>query len=147
MTIIKSEIQEPPVACIPGGVPSDKRERWIKAATEIYDSVQEVKELPNGYSLRLPNDQATLLLLAEYVSLDRLCCEFVNWNIEVERAKGPIWLHLSGGHGVKGYFKSGFESITLLREDVARAAGFNVSNRKPWSMPENPSKPLNTLKG
>lgn len=146
MKNIETEMQEPPVACVPGGVAADKRERWIKVATEVYDTVQEVKELPNGYSLRLPNDQAMLILLAEYVSLDRLCCEFVNWNIEVERARGPVWLHLTGGRGVKEYFKTGFESIVLLREEVARAAGFDTSNRKPWSMPVNPAQPLHTLK-
>jgi hypothetical protein len=108
----------------------------MKVATEIYNLVDLVKELPNGYSLRLPNDQATLVLLAEYVSLDRLCCGFVTWNIEVERARGPVWLHLTGGQGTKEYFRSGFESIVLLREEVAKAAGFDTSKRKPWSMPK-----------
>lgn len=146
MKNIETEIPEPPVACVPGGVPVDKRERWIEMATEIYASVLEVKDLPNGYSLRLPNDPTSLILIAEYVSLDRLCCEFVNWNIEVERSKGPVWLHLTGGRGVKEYFKTGFESITLLREEVARAAGFDTSNRKPWSMPVDPTQPLHTFK-
>ena len=70
------------------------------------------------------------------MSLDRLCCGFVNWNIEVERAGGPVWLHLTGGPGAKEYFRTGFESTTLLREEVAGAAGFDTSKRKPWSMPK-----------
>lgn len=136
MKNIKAQLQEPPIACDPHGIPAGKRERWLKAGTEIYNAVDLVKELPNGYSLRLPNDQATLILLAEYVSLDRLCCGFVNWNIEVERGGGPVWLHLTGGPGTKEYFRSGFESIVLLREEVAWAAGFDISKRKPWSMPK-----------
>ena len=140
MKNVETEVQEPPVACEPHGVPVDKRERWLKVGPEVYNAVDLVKELSNGYSLRLPNDQAMLILLAEYVSLDRLCCGFVNWNIEVERAGGPVWLHLTGGQGVKEYFKIAFESITLLREEVARTAGLDTSKRKPWSMPA-PGKP------
>lgn len=132
----ETQLQEPPIACEPHGVPAEKRERWLKTGTDIYNAVEFVRELPNGYSLRLPNDQATLILLAEYVSLDRLCCAFVNWNIEVECARGPVWLHLTGAPGSKEYFRTGFESTTLLREEVARAAGFDTSKRKPWTMPK-----------
>src|SRR5688572_25549603 len=101
MENIEALVPEPPVACQPQGVPAEKGERWLEIGMKVYQAVELVKELPNGYSMRLPNDQATLILLAEYVSLDRLCCEFVNWNIEVERAKGPVWLHLTGGQGTK----------------------------------------------
>lgn len=141
MKNVEAEVKEPPVACQPQGVPVDKRERWLEVGMKVYHAVELVKELPNGYSLRLPNDQTTLILLAEYVSLDRLCCEFVNWNIEVERAKGPVWLHLTGGQGTKEYFKIGFETVEMLRAEVAIAAGFDISKRKPFSMPkpENPA--------
>lgn len=129
--------QDPPIACIPSGVPADTRKRWLETGTRVYDSVIEVKELPNGYSLLLPNDQEMILTTAEYISLDRLCCAFVNWRIELESSGGPMWLHVTGGDGAKEYFRNGFETTTLLKEEVARAAGFNTSQRKAWNIPEN----------
>ena len=66
-------------------------------------SVQELRELPDGYALRLPGETSTLLLAAELIALERLCCPFLKFGIEIESRQGPIWVQLTGPDGVKPF--------------------------------------------
>jgi hypothetical protein len=117
------------LACTPDGVPVDKRERWFDIGMQVYAAVEEVQELPDGYACRLPNDAATLIKAAEYVSLDRLCCTFARWSLVVEPNGGPIWLHITGPEGAKALTRMTFETTTMLREEVAAAAGLSIAAR------------------
>lgn len=117
------------IACTPDAVPADKRDRWMETGLQVYAAVLQVQELPDGYACRLPGDPAMLLLAAEYVGLDRLCCAFLRWTLVIEADGGPLWLQLTGGEGVKEYLRSSFETTTLVNESVAKAAGFSVASR------------------
>lgn len=117
------------IACVPGAIPADKRERWMATGQQVYAAVLQVQELPDGYTCRLPGDSAMLLLAAEYVGLDRLCCTFLRWTLRIEPNGGPLWLHLTGSEGVKEYLRSAFETTSLLNESVAKAAGFSILSR------------------
>lgn len=118
------------IACTPGAVPAAKRDRWMATGQRVYGAVLQVQELPDGYTCQLPDDPAMLLLAAEYVGLDRLCCTFLRWTLQIEPNGGPLWLQLTGGEGVKEYLRSAFETTTLLNESVAKAAGFSILSRK-----------------
>jgi hypothetical protein len=111
------------IACNPSAIPAAKREQWAETGKQVYAAVQEVQELPDGYGFRLPADSATLLNVAEYLTNERLCCEFLRFTVEVEPQRGPCWLRLTGGEGVKEYVRSVFETNSLLNESVAMAAG------------------------
>jgi len=129
------------IACTPDAVPADQRERWMQVGMQVYAAVEEIQELPDGYRLRLPNDAATLIKAAEYVSLDRLCCTFLRWSrvVEPHGDGGALWLHLSGSEEIKAYLHSNFEAINLISESVALAAGFSVSSREVWVHPSDPT--------
>ena len=73
---------------------------------------------------------ASLQLVAEYVSRDRLCCAFLQWEIIVTQAGGPIWLYLRGPEGTKDFLRRAMEESTLLPVRVAKAAGFSTSERE-----------------
>jgi hypothetical protein len=135
----KSTPSEVVIACTPDNVPVEKRERWFEVGKEVYAMVQEVRELRDGYACLLPGDSATLIKAAEYVSLDRMCCQFVRWSLVIEPNGGPLWLHLTGPEGTKEYTRTTFETTPLLQESVARAAGFSTSGRMPWVHPSNPA--------
>src|SRR5688572_13817364 len=93
------------IACTPDNVPTDQRARWMEVGMQVYGAVEEVRELSDGYAMRLPNDAATLIKTAEYVSLDRMCCQFVQWSIVVDPNHGPVWLHVAGSEGAKEYLR------------------------------------------
>ena len=92
-------------------------------------AVQEVQERPDGYAFRLPTDSEMLLLVAEDLNMERLCCPFLRFTLEIEPNGGPFWLRFTGGEGVKEFLRMSFESSNLLNEQVAQAAGFSIASR------------------
>jgi hypothetical protein len=117
------------IACIPDAIPAAKRERWLHVATRMYTAVEEVQELPDGYAFRLPSDTEMLLIVAEDLNYDRLCCPFIRYTLDIEPNEGPFWLRFTGGEGVKEFLRMSFESSNLLTEQVAQAAGFSIAGR------------------
>jgi hypothetical protein len=43
--------------------------------------------------------------LGDWVALERRCCPFFGFAIEVEPDGGPIWLSLTGDEGVKDFIR------------------------------------------
>jgi hypothetical protein len=125
------------VACTPDAIPREKHERWIEVGKQFYGSVMEVRELPDGYACRIPSDVDMLLLTAEYISFDRLCCAFLSWKLVIEPNSGPVWLHITGNQDAKTLTRIGFETTNMLNIEVARAAGFDVSSRTDVYAPGN----------
>src|SRR5262249_9131057 len=112
-----------PLACDPSAIAPEKRERWTSVVKHLYRLVEEVKELPQGYAFRLPTTEAVLMLAAEEINFERLCCSFLSFELEVEPNHGSTWLRMIGGNAAKEFLRLGFESGDLLRDEVARAAG------------------------
>jgi hypothetical protein len=121
---------EAPIACTPNAIPAEQKARWFEAAKAFYASIEELRELPDGYACRLPIIDGTLTRAAEYVSLDRLCCRFVTWHLRVEPDGGPLWLWITGPAGTKELMRSCFESMNLVGEDVLAAAGIKLNARQ-----------------
>jgi hypothetical protein len=88
--------------------------------------LQEIQELPNGWAWRLPSTPEILMLLAEDLNMERLCCPFVHYTLEIGPNHAPFWLYWTGGDGVKEFLWMGFESVNLFDPQVAKAAGLNV---------------------
>ena len=118
------------VACTPGEIPPEKKQRWVALGVQVYAAVDKLEELPDGYAFRLPNDAATFVTTAEYITLDRLCCEFLCWELRSEPSGGPVWLRLTGPEGTKALLRSTLETIDLVPERVVRAAGLPVAARR-----------------
>ena len=70
---------------------------------KLFRSVHKLCELPDGYAFELPNESDVLITVAQFVALERLCCPFFGFGIEVEREGGPVWLSLTGREGVKPF--------------------------------------------
>lgn len=95
-----------PFACKMDAIEADKRPQHIATAKHLFSSISEIKELSNGYAFRLSNESEVLLKVAEFISLERLCCPFFDFTLEVEREGGSIWLHLTGREGVKPFIRA-----------------------------------------
>lgn len=120
--------ENPPLACVPNAVPADQQEHWVKElAPKLYGAVQEIKELPNGWAWRLPSTSEILLLVAQDLNIERLCCPFVNYTLEIEPNKGPFWLRMTGGEGVKEFLRIGYEEGgKYFDAQVIQAAGIDI---------------------
>jgi hypothetical protein len=120
--------QNQPIVCDPNALTADQQEYWVKEIVpKLYEQVQEIQELPNGWVWRLPSTPEVLTLVAEDLNMERLCCPFVNYTLEIEPNHGPFWLRMTGGEGVKEFLKMAFESANYFNPQVAKAAGLDIS--------------------
>jgi hypothetical protein len=95
--------KESPFACDMTAIAADQRGPHLAAIDKLFHAVQSFRELPNGYSFRLPNASEALLTAAEFITLERLCCPFFGFRLEIEREGGAVWLSLTGREGVKPF--------------------------------------------
>lgn len=99
-------VQESPFACNMSAIPPEERGRHIAAIEAVFGAVEEVRELPDGYSFRLANDAALLLKVADFLVKERLCCPFFGFALRIEPEGGPVWLSLTGREEVKPFIQA-----------------------------------------
>jgi hypothetical protein len=63
--------------------------------------------MSNGYSFRLP--PGTLLTVARWVALERKCCPFFTFQVELAGDEGPLWLRITGSDGIKAFIRAEFQ--------------------------------------
>jgi hypothetical protein len=97
---------ESPFACNMEAIKSDQRQQHIATAGQLFRAVKSIQELQDGYAFHLPDESDTLQLVTEFISLERLCCPFFGFRIEIEPEGGAIWLQLTGREGVKPFIKA-----------------------------------------
>jgi hypothetical protein len=96
---------ESPIACNLNALDREQRRRHQSLSAQLRAAVQETRELPDGYSFRLPSDEATIQRTAEWIVLERRCCPFIAFGLEAGRENGPLWLSLTGREGIKPFLK------------------------------------------
>ena len=92
-----------PIACNVSPFSPAERRRWEELGRTWRTKVREVRELPGGYALRIPPDAASILAAAEWMALDRVCCPFMAFALEIEAEGRGVWLRLTGRSGVKEF--------------------------------------------
>jgi hypothetical protein len=88
------------IACNFGAIAADERLPHANIAEEIFQAVQEIKELDEGYGFRLPLENSMLFKLSEWISKERLCCPFFSFRLEIGQ---ELWLSILGSDEVKAY--------------------------------------------
>ncbi len=101
-----------PIACELTAIPASEREQHSATSGQIFRAAQEVVELPDGYAFHFNNEPGMFMTLASFVENERLCCPFFRFVLEVEPDGGPLWLHLTGGEGVKEFEKAMFVDLS-----------------------------------
>ena len=94
---------ESPFACDMTAIAPEQRGAHLATIERLFRSVEAIRDLPNGYAFQLSNESDILRLAAEFVTLERLCCPFFGFTIEVEREGGAVCLSLTGREGVKPF--------------------------------------------
>jgi hypothetical protein len=59
------------------------------------------QELTDGYVFRLNGESLSLPDVAQWVSLERLCCPFVTFQLQTTGGEPDYWLTLRGPDGAK----------------------------------------------
>ena len=110
------------LACNAAALNPVQRARIRALLDEFHAGRKEVRELSNGYSVRLPTDGSAIRDAAEYITLERLCCPFFDFALKAEREGGPVWLNLTGREGVKEFARLEFGLDQDLHPDMDSAA-------------------------
>lgn len=95
-----SQTTDPPIACQLRALDADQRLRQKELLAVVRGKIRKTIELPDGFCLQLPNDHSTFLEVAEWVSLERRCCGFAEFTIEM-RLDDTVWVTLTGRSGAK----------------------------------------------
>ena len=77
----------------------------ITTSRQLLSNVQTIQELSNGFDFRLADEPSSILKAAEFIALEKLCCPFLNFAIEIKAEGGPVWLRLTGREGVKDFIR------------------------------------------
>ncbi len=95
-----------PIACDLTALDPAQRARRGALAARLTAARVEIRELPDGYAVRFASDPSMCLAVMEFVTLERRCCSFLDFVLEVERDGGPLWLRLTGREGVKPFLEA-----------------------------------------
>ena len=104
----ESKAAAAPFFCNVSALTADQRKHHHELTTRLRESVKEVRELGDGYSFRFAGETSEIAAVAEWVTLERLCCPFFSFRLEVGGAGEPMWLSLTGRDGVKSFMQSEF---------------------------------------
>jgi hypothetical protein len=96
-----------PLACNLNAIPAEELPRYRDLLTRLRASIAQRTELPFGYSYSLNTGSISLPELADWVTLERLCCPFLNFLIEID-ADGGVHLTVRGPKGVKAVLEEEF---------------------------------------
>ena len=89
------------LVCNVNGLTPPERARSAALLQALRAATVERAELSDGYAFRLSED-ASLPAVAEWIALERKCCPFFRFQLDVDGESGPVWLRLTGA-GVKDF--------------------------------------------
>src|SRR5437773_12289341 len=92
-------------SCNLSALDQEQRKRHNKLAIDLFPKHLEVRELPDGYGFRFPNNRSLFTALSAWATLEQLCCPFLTLTLELERDQGPICLSSTGRDGVTQFLQ------------------------------------------
>jgi hypothetical protein len=106
MNKVSKHNQTSPFACVMEAIEPGKREAHTATAKFLFRRVNEIREMPDGYSFRFSETPDLLQKLVEFIRLEKLCCPFFGFMIEIEPEGGSAWLKLTGREGVESFIQA-----------------------------------------
>ena len=112
MTVDTRGGEESPLACDMSAIEPAMRAQHVANGRQVFRGAEEIRELLDGYAFRLRPVSDSLLKAVEFIAMERLCCPFLRFSLEVEAKGGPVWLRLTGREGVRAFVRA--EVVELL---------------------------------
>jgi len=96
----------PAIACDLTALAAEERALRRELARKVFGAVVERRELDRGFAFRIDLTLASLAQAGEWIGLERRCCPFFDFRIDVGREGGAAWINITGGDGVKEFLRS-----------------------------------------
>ncbi len=97
---------EPVFACNLAAIEPARREGHQENASHLFGAVKATRERPDGYAFEFEPDTETLLRATRFIDLERLCCPFFGFALEVAPGATSFWLSLTGPEGIKPFIEA-----------------------------------------
>lgn len=92
-----------PVACRLGAFTPEEQTRHSELMATLVPILQSPRELENGYAFPLAATPEQFVAVAEWITLERKCCPFLQFDLEWRAQTNTPELRLTGGPGVKEF--------------------------------------------
>jgi hypothetical protein len=92
-----------PVACQLGAFTPEEQERHSELMQTLAPLLQSPRELENGYAFPLAATPEQFVAVAEWITLERKCCPFLQFDLTWLPQTNTSELRLTGGPGVKEF--------------------------------------------
>ena len=99
----------PPLACNLKAINAADRPRYTDLMKRLRASVLEQTEIADGYRYALDAKDMALPEVAEWITMERICCPFLTFQLDV-KSNGDSQLTLRGPEGVKAILREEFLS-------------------------------------
>ena len=94
---------EMPIACNLGALTQVEQGRRALLAAELRRNIVRVSDLPNGFELIVGSRGSTAIDIVEWFLLERRCCPFLCFSLELGPGIDALRIRLSGRTGVKAF--------------------------------------------
>ncbi len=98
----------PGLTCNFEAIPPEQRARYAQLSDTLRHAIQEKRELPDGYAIRLDSAQFPVEQALEWIKLEQKCCPFLDTEVRWQIENGPVWLQMKGPEGVKDFILDEF---------------------------------------
>lgn len=92
---------ETPIACNLAAFTPEQRARHRALGAEMKAALLGVDEIPDGYRFYYPGSALWVLQLAEFITLERLCCPFFSFTLEATQDEAEGSLTITGNPQAK----------------------------------------------
>ena len=95
-------------ACNLKAIGAAVRPRYNDLTSRLRTAIRDRTELPDGFKFRLNGSTISLPEIAEWMTMERLCCPFLTLQLAVSGNQTDWWLKLTGSEGVKPLLQAEF---------------------------------------
>src|SRR6266487_30528 len=100
----------PVIACNLDAIGAAERPRYHALVKKLKAAIGERRELPNGYVFTLESEPISSEEIADWISMERLCCPFLEFQV------AGCFLQITGPAGAKAIIESEFPISRRARE-------------------------------
>jgi hypothetical protein len=94
---------------------AEKAEKKELLKKEIFSQVTKVEEINNGYILNFEDKDNILLKLTDYLMIEKECCPFFVFDLNIQPNSKGISLKISGQEGAKDMLKPLVDEIKSIK--------------------------------
>lgn len=92
-------------ACNLKALQPKERQSHDRLTAQLKSAAVARRELPDGYSFQMDTGKVSIAQVAEWAVLERKCCPFFDYQLDLHGEENTLWFTLKGREGVKRFIE------------------------------------------